>query len=658
MFSQDPLTGAVTGWVNATDSDGNVLSYTVTGAPAGGTVSVNPKTGGYAYIPSQAARLGADQTAGPDTDTFTVTVSDGKDSASTVVTVPLSPATLTPSQTTTSVGSGAAGIAFRGNYALVANQAADTVSVIDTTTGAVIATLPVGDAPTSVATIYNGTFAYVTNQGSNTVSVINTYDNTVYDTIPVGAQPWGIVQTPNLSEVYVTNSGSNTVSVIETLNKTVVATIPVGSAPTGVAVSPDGTRVYVTNKASNTVSVIDTASKAVVATVPVGTNPVGVTVNATGTRSYVTNLNGTVSVINTATPTPTVVATVPVGPQPYSVALSPDNRLVYVANSNDTISVIDTGTNTVLRTLTMDTAPENGTHFLALDPYGRVYTTDAVDRVVRSFSVSPSASTELPITSTAITVGSNPTVTAVNGSHIYALNSGSHTISVIDTVTKQVVKTIPISVSAYDMVVAPNDQRIYVANYDTVSVIDPATGNEVVTPISIPNLCEDGSCWGSAGGLYDLAISPDGSRVYALRGYATVAGNFSAVSLIDTVTNSVTTTNLTDWLYDIEAGGNGGLLYGAYGESYFATRPFVTILDAVTLGGLAYVPVSTAEAVGTEYATGEYATAVAASPDGKRGYAIVSSSTPKYVAVIDTNPASPSTTRRSGRSPFLLECKA
>jgi YVTN family beta-propeller protein/VCBS repeat-containing protein len=646
LFSQDPLTGAVTGWVNATDSDGNVLSYTVTAAPAGGTVWVNPKTGSYTYIPSQAARLAADQTVGLDTDTFTVTVSDGKDSTSTVVTVPISPATLTPSQTTTPVGSGAAGIAIRGRYAVVANQGADTVSVIDTTTGAVIATLPVGDAPTSVATIYNGTFAFVTNQGSNTVSVINTYDNTVYKTIGVGAQPWGVVQSTSLTEVvpgtwsravYVTNSGSNTVSVIETLNYTVAATIPVGSNPTGVAVSADGTRVYVANKASNTVSVIDAASKTVIATVPVGTNPVGVAVNAAGTRVYVTNLNGTVSVINTAMPTPTVVATVPVGPQPYSVALSPDSRLAYVANSNDTISVIDTGTNTVLRTVTMDTAPESGTHFLALDPYGRVYTTDAFDAVVRSLSVSPSASTELPITSTAITVGSNPTVTAVNGSHAYVLNQGSHTISVIDTVTKQVVKTIPVSASAYDMVVAPNDQRIYVANGDTVSVIDTATGNEVVPPISIPNLCADGSCWGSAGGLYDLAISPDGSRVYALRGYATMGGNFSAVSLIDTATNSVITTNVTDWLYDIEAAGNGTLLYGAYGESYFATRPFVTVFDAVTLGGFAYIPVSTAEAVGTEYATGEYAAAVATSPDGKRAYAIVTS---KYVAVIDTDPGS------------------
>ncbi|WP_368908890.1 hypothetical protein, partial [Bacillus wiedmannii] len=38
----------------------------------------------------------------------------------------------------------------------------------------------------------DGTLAYVTNQGSNTVSVINTATNTVIDTVPVGVAPTGI----------------------------------------------------------------------------------------------------------------------------------------------------------------------------------------------------------------------------------------------------------------------------------------------------------------------------------------------------------------------------------------------------------------------------------------------------------------------------------
>ncbi len=84
--------------------------------------------------------------------------------------------------------------------------------------------------------------------------------------------------------------------------------------------------------------------------------------------------------------TPTVVATVTVGAQPTALALNREGSL-YVVNSDDTMTVIDTSTNTVARTVTLDAAPENGTHFLAIDLNGKVYATDTADGVVRSVSV-------------------------------------------------------------------------------------------------------------------------------------------------------------------------------------------------------------------------------------------------------------------------------
>ncbi len=58
-------------------------------------------------------------------------------------------------------------------FAFVANTTANTVSVIDTITGAVIATVPAGPIPLGVAGTPDGTHAYVANFGSNTVSVID-----------------------------------------------------------------------------------------------------------------------------------------------------------------------------------------------------------------------------------------------------------------------------------------------------------------------------------------------------------------------------------------------------------------------------------------------------------------------------------------------------
>lgn len=63
--------------------------------------------------------------------------------------------------------------------AYVANINDNTVSVIDSGTNTVIATVPVGQLPITVAVSPNGAFAYVANQGSHTVSVIDAATNTV-----------------------------------------------------------------------------------------------------------------------------------------------------------------------------------------------------------------------------------------------------------------------------------------------------------------------------------------------------------------------------------------------------------------------------------------------------------------------------------------------
>src|SRR5262249_41811147 len=101
--------------------------------------------------------------------------------------------------------------------------------------------------------------AYITNSGDNTVSVIDTTSNTVTATITVGNSPFGVAVTPDGSTVYVANSMDNTVSVIPTSVNMETGVIPVGTIPQGVAVTPDGSLVYVANSIDNTVSVIPTS---------------------------------------------------------------------------------------------------------------------------------------------------------------------------------------------------------------------------------------------------------------------------------------------------------------------------------------------------------------------------------------------------------------
>ncbi len=115
--------------------------------------------------------------------------------------------------------------------------------------------------------------AYVANSGSGTVSVIDTATDAVVATVTVGTSPDGVAVSPDGSRVYVANLGSGTVSVIDTATDTVAGTVNVGTFPVGVAVSPDGSQVYVADDVGNTVSVIDTATDTVAATVAVGTSP-------------------------------------------------------------------------------------------------------------------------------------------------------------------------------------------------------------------------------------------------------------------------------------------------------------------------------------------------------------------------------------------------
>lgn len=289
-------------------------------------------------------------------------------------------------------------------YAYVTSLSGD-VSVIDTETNNVTATVPVGSQFGSqfggVAVTPDGTKVYVANYGRNKISVINTStynvraidlvyptgvtvspdgkkvyatssrsyadwpkqsvflidtaSNTVTDRVPVGYNPYGVAVTRDGDKVYVTNEGSDTVSVIDTLYNTVTGIVNVGKDPEGVAVTSDGKKVYVANNGSNTVSVINTTTNKV-DTISVGVNPHGVAISPDGKKVYVTNQgSGTVSVIDTAT---NGVTRVDVEKCPSGVAITSDGKKVYVANSGSgTVSVIDTTTNMVTGKVSVGDSP-------------------------------------------------------------------------------------------------------------------------------------------------------------------------------------------------------------------------------------------------------------------------------------------------------------
>ena len=99
----------------------------------------------------------------------------------------------------------------------------------------------------------------MTNGESDSISVIDTASDAVIATIPVGDKPSGLAVTPDGGSLYVMTA-SGVVEVVDTTLQTVVATISVGSSG-DIAITPDGARAYV---AAGLVYVIDTATNAVV----------------------------------------------------------------------------------------------------------------------------------------------------------------------------------------------------------------------------------------------------------------------------------------------------------------------------------------------------------------------------------------------------------
>src|SRR6266436_6956101 len=182
--------------------------------------------------------------------------------------------------------------------AYVAQNASNSTWVINTMTDMPVAVIPVQFSPFGVAITPNGAFAYVTNTGAvcdlcpfsqpPSVSVIDTATYSVVATIPVGQYPAGVAITTNGAFAYVANFNSNSVSVIDTATNTVTATVPVGTGPWGIAITPNGAFAYVANYTGASVSVISTTTNAVVASLVMGSPAWGVAITPNGAFAYVT----------------------------------------------------------------------------------------------------------------------------------------------------------------------------------------------------------------------------------------------------------------------------------------------------------------------------------------------------------------------------------
>jgi YVTN family beta-propeller protein len=311
-----------------------------------------------------------------------------------------------------------------------------------------VTSLMLATAATSSAQI----FGYITDNMDRTVSVIDTTSDTVVATIDVGIPyPYGVACHPDGKTVYVSGTGvanAGTVFLIDVATQTLADSVAVGATARGLAVLPDGSAVYVANNGDDTVSVIDTNTFSVVGTIPVGVGPHGVVAHPDGSMVYVSNVLGpSVSVIDVATAT--VTATVPVVSQPRGITIDPEGDFVYVGNYMvDSVSVIDTATNTVVDTIIVGGVDPDFPVALAMHPDG---STLYVSLHKLSFAVPPIGAVSVVDTATrsqtqVITGFWLPHGLAVHpdGSRLYVAESQDDAVSVVDTSSNTIVDTVSV----------------------------------------------------------------------------------------------------------------------------------------------------------------------------------------------------------------------
>lgn len=212
-----------------------------------------------------------------------------------------------------------------------------------------------------------GPKAYVGNFKDSTVSVIDTGTERVLATVPVAAGPDGIVISPDGRSVFVSGSGASAVSEIDAATDGVARTIEVGKGPQGLAATADGRWLLVAVNGDDRVAFIDTATHAVSATVPVP-KPHTIAVRPDGRQAYVASQEpGHFALVVVDLAARTVVAEIPLEKAPRDLEFGHDGKALYLTLAGvPAVQVLDPATNQWLAPIPTGVSPHIAQHFAGM----------------------------------------------------------------------------------------------------------------------------------------------------------------------------------------------------------------------------------------------------------------------------------------------------
>jgi YVTN family beta-propeller protein len=339
-------------------------------------------------------------------------------------------------------------------FAYITNGGSNTVTVLDVVNIRLDREIQVGQNPVAVTANPKRNEVYVVNAGkapsNGSISVIDSETNAVIATIPVHRDPQNMDVAPSGDIAYVANAGSNSVSILDLKSRREIAAVGVGEHPEEARVSPDGKSLVVPNQMGHSVSIIDARTLQVRKIIEGCPGASDVAILADSSKAFVACSAGhqIMAIALARSPETTnpssnsgrpdaLEALLNVGQAPVHLALKPDGGELFVSNADsNSISEVVTSTNDV-----------GGAYLMGAHPVRGLVSHD------NSFLfVSNSHSQELSIYAIddgkragSIHVGDGPQALAfsANGYLLFVVDARSGDIAIIRTGTRSLFTLIP-----------------------------------------------------------------------------------------------------------------------------------------------------------------------------------------------------------------------
>ena len=255
----------------------------------------------------------------------------------------------------------------------ITNTKSDSISVIDTTTFEVTATIPLGKGkPNRVVFHPDGKTAWVVYDKSHDLGVVDADAKKLVKRVRIGGNPYNLNFTPDGRHLLVldwsSDASQDEVIFYDLQAEKIDGRVEVSTWPAHSVFSKDATKLYVSGETAGDVTVIDVAKREILARhVHGGGDAMGLALTADGKTLYAAaGENKAVLKIDTATNKPLTSIALP--GVVHEATLTLDGRFLYTTlRKANRIVVVDTATDKIATVIAQKGYPD----LVTMEPTGR-----------------------------------------------------------------------------------------------------------------------------------------------------------------------------------------------------------------------------------------------------------------------------------------------